>query len=110
MTTSDSCGKVIYLSESLQILSSIFENSVVAHSFIPQPQATIEGIFQIDKLKDRKKNSKFDSLLAVEYSDESEITIDSLLFDDSLASTIPLLILQKNTKPNFYDELFFFLL
>jgi len=58
MSTSDSLGKLIYLSESLHITSSMFEQTVELNSYTIQPQATLDRVSQIDKIKDRKKNLK----------------------------------------------------
>jgi len=58
MFTSDSLGKMIYLSESLHITSLIFEQTLALNSYITQPQATLDRISQIEKVKDRKKNLK----------------------------------------------------
>ncbi|MFQ5476325.1 MAG: hypothetical protein ACE5DT_04755, partial [Nitrosopumilus sp.] len=105
MSTSDSSGKTVYLSESLHITSSIFEQQVVAFNpHVTQPQATLDRVSQIDKIKDRKKNSKIDLLLAGEFVDNSKTDDNLLLPDHSPVPTVPLLILENVEQHSFYDE------
>ena len=59
---SESFGKMVYLSEDLKIISFIHEQSVKHVSFVIQPQTTFDRILQIEQTKDRKKNSKIESL------------------------------------------------
>ncbi len=110
MSTSSSLGKMVYLSESLHITSSIFEQTIALNSYIMQPQATLDRVSQIDKVKDRKKNSKADLLLADESVDNLKIDITSnLLLSNNLPIlTDPLLILENNVQHNFYDEFLLF--
>ena len=82
MSTSDVLGKTIFLSERLDITSSILEQTVQLKSFVVQPQATLDRVSQIDKVKDRKKNSKVDSVLANEFVDDSVITTSDLLLSE----------------------------
>jgi len=67
MSTSDSLGKIVYLSENLHITSLIFEQQVISNSYVIQPQATLDRVSQIDKTKDRKKNLKSKILYLDEY-------------------------------------------
>jgi hypothetical protein len=103
ISTSDSLGKMVYLSESLHITSSIFEQTVALNSHIIQPQATLDRVAQIDKIKDRKKNSKVDSFLADEFVDNSKSDTDLLLPDHLSASTVPILISDNIAQQSYVD-------
>ncbi len=96
MSTSDSLGKIIYLSESLHSASSILEQTVAFNSYISQPQATLDRVSQIDKLKDRKKNSKIDSFLASELIYDSKSDTIDLLSSNNLVIPTDLLSILEN--------------
>jgi hypothetical protein len=77
---SESFGKMVYLSEDLKIISFIHEQSVKHVSFVIQPQTTFDRILQIEQTKDRKKNSKIESLYfndLDQQQSEDLISIDS---------------------------------
>ena len=60
ISQSEYLGKVVYLSEDFKITSSILEQTIVHNMFIVQPQTILDRVSQIEKVKDRKKNSKID--------------------------------------------------
>ena len=107
MSTSDTFGKTIYLSENLDINSSMFEQTVQFASFIPQQPATIDRTSQADKLKDRKKNSKLDLLLAdeIKTSNHFDATISSSLNTVPLVHD-PISSLKNNPDLMNFDLLF----
>ena len=53
----NSLTKFVIFSESLDIDSSIVENQIYLKPSVVQLQTNIDRVSQIDKLKDRKKNS-----------------------------------------------------
>jgi len=108
MSTSESLGKMLYLSESLQITSSIPKQSVTSNPYTIQPQATLDRVNQIDKINDRKKNSKLDLLLAGEFVDNSKTNTNLLLSDHLSVPTASLLILENINQYSFYDDFSFF--
>ena len=75
-------GKTVYLSEDFKIISSIFEETIVHNSFVIQPQTTLDKVAQIETVKDRKKNSKIDSLLSNEFIDAVKMDMSNLIFSD----------------------------
>ena len=60
--TSESFKKLVSLSEKLDIKTSLSEQQIQFNTFLKQPQATLDRISQIDKVKDRKKNIKSEIL------------------------------------------------
>ena len=108
MSTSDSLGKILYLSESFGITSSIPIQSLTSNSHTIQPITTLDRINQIDKINDRKKNSKLDLLLASEFIDNSKTDINLLSSDHLSVPTASLLILENIKQYSFYDDFSFF--
>ena len=106
MSESDRFGKMIHLSESLDINPSMLEQTVQLNSFIPQQPVAVERT-QSDKLKDRKKNSKLDLLLVeetiVQPNSNTEIlsplNISPIIYD-------PTSFLNNNIDPINLDLLF----
>ncbi|MCV0413253.1 MAG: hypothetical protein K5782_09675, partial [Nitrosarchaeum sp.] len=66
----DSFTKFVFFSESLDIKSSLVENQIYLKPFVVQPQTNIDRISQIDKLKDRKKNSMLELFLDDDFNSQ----------------------------------------
>ena len=56
---SEDSEKFIFLSENLDITTLTNEQQIQINTFVIQPQAILDRVSQIDKVKDRKKNSKY---------------------------------------------------
>ncbi len=102
--TSDHSEKLISFSESLDITTSIIEQQIHINSLITQPQTILDRVSQIDKLKDRKKNSKIDLLLIDQFVDEPKTVSTELSFDNIPILIQPLLILENNVHVGLFDE------
>ena len=94
ISTSDSLGKLIYLSESLDITSSILEQTIAFNSYITQPQATLDRISQIDKIKDRKKNLKSE-IFDLDSSYQQVLSDDFNLIESPISQTTFFVDLQQ---------------
>ena len=66
----DSFTKFVFFSESLDIKSSLVENQIYLKPFVVQPQTSIDRISQIDKPKDRKKNSMLELFLDDDFNSQ----------------------------------------
>jgi len=86
ISESEHLGKTIYLSEELNLISSILQQTVGHNSFVIQPQATLDRISPIEQIKDRKKNSKID-LLSLDDSNQHEFSNNLISFDSNILKT-----------------------
>ena len=109
ISESEHLGKTVYLSEELNLISSILQQTVEHNSFVIQPQATLDRISPIEQIKDRKKNSKID-LLYLDDSNQHEssdnlISLDSNILKTSLSIDPLKLILDPIITQNFENNL-----
>ena len=108
ISQSEDLEKVVYFSENLKISSSIFEQSVVHNMFVEQPQTSLDRISQIEKIKDRKKNLKIDSLLSNELIVDEKIESSDLLFSEFSSIQVNPLSILENINLHNLDQLFLF--
>jgi len=108
MLTSDSLGKMVYLSERLDIISSIPQQIVSLNSYITQPQATLDRVSQIEKIKDRKKNLKTE-IFYLDDTYQQDLSDDFNLIESPISQTTFFVEVLKKWCLNFLKDKPFFL-